>query len=228
MANSVLTNHPEVLRDHAADRRAARRSDRHGAAGQGPELRGHQLARSTSPPPGTSRSPRWSSRRPSGWSSTATTWSSCSIRSRGWPGPTTPKCPHSGKILSGGIDANALQQAEAVLRRGPQGRRRRLADDPRHRPDRHRQPDGRGDLRGVQGHRQHGARTSTAGWSTSASGRRSTSTARGTRREEMLMDPEELPPRLHPPPRAERHEPGRGDGAARPAGCARRRRTPSS
>ena len=26
-----------------------------------------------------------------------------------WPGPGTPKCPHSGKILSGGVDANALQ-----------------------------------------------------------------------------------------------------------------------
>ena len=46
--------------------------------------------------------------------------------------------------------------AEEVLRRGPQHRERRLADDPRHRADRERLEDGRGDLRGVQGHRQHG------------------------------------------------------------------------
>ena len=46
--------------------------------------------------------------------------------------------------------------AEAVLRRRPQHRGRRLADHPRHRADRERLEDGRGDLRGVQGHRQHG------------------------------------------------------------------------
>ena len=47
--------------------------------------------------------------------------------------------------------------AEALLRRRPQHRARRLADDPRHRAGRDRLADGRGDLRGVQGHRQHGA-----------------------------------------------------------------------
>ena len=46
--------------------------------------------------------------------------------------------------------------AEEVLRCRPQHRERRLADHPRHRPDRERLEDGRGDLRGVQGHRQHG------------------------------------------------------------------------
>ena len=46
--------------------------------------------------------------------------------------------------------------AEALLRRRPQHRERRLAHHPRHRPDRERLEDGRGDLRGVQGHRQHG------------------------------------------------------------------------
>ena len=61
------------VRDHAADRRAAGRSHRHGAADQRPALRGDQLARSTKPRPATCRSARWSSRRPSGWSSTATT-----------------------------------------------------------------------------------------------------------------------------------------------------------
>ena len=44
---------------------------------------------------------------------------------------------------------------EALLRRGAQYRGRRLALDHRHRADRYRQPDGRGDLRRVQGHRQH-------------------------------------------------------------------------
>ncbi len=46
--------------------------------------------------------------------------------------------------------------AQALLRRGAQHRGRRFADDHRHRADRHRIADGRRDLRGVQGHRQHG------------------------------------------------------------------------
>ncbi len=46
--------------------------------------------------------------------------------------------------------------AQEVLRRGPQHRVRRLADDPRHGAGRHRLAHGRGHLRGVQGHRQHG------------------------------------------------------------------------
>ena len=47
--------------------------------------------------------------------------------------------------------------AEAVLRRRPQHRGRRLADRPRDGAGRDRLEDGRRDLRGVQGHRQHGA-----------------------------------------------------------------------
>ena len=47
--------------------------------------------------------------------------------------------------------------AEAVLRCGPQRRGGRFAHHPRHRARRDRLQDGRGDLRGVQGHRQHGA-----------------------------------------------------------------------
>ena len=44
------------LRDHAADRRAARRSHRHGAAGEGPQLRSDQLhLRRTSGPPRAGR-----------------------------------------------------------------------------------------------------------------------------------------------------------------------------
>ena len=62
--------------------------------------------------------------------------------------------PSSGKVLTGGVDANALQRPEALLRRRAQHRGRRLAVDHRHRADRHRQPHGRGHLRRVQGHRQ--------------------------------------------------------------------------
>ena len=47
--------------------------------------------------------------------------------------------------------------AEAVPRRRPQHRERRLADDPRDGARRDRLHDGHGHLRGVQGHRQHGA-----------------------------------------------------------------------
>ena len=65
--------------------------------------------------------------------------------------------PASGRILSGGVDAVGAVPAEAVLRCRAQHRGRRLADHPRHRARRDRVEDGRGDLRGVQGHRQHGA-----------------------------------------------------------------------
>ncbi len=46
--------------------------------------------------------------------------------------------PPSGKVLSGGVDSNALAASEAVLRCGPQHRRRRFADHHRHRADRYR------------------------------------------------------------------------------------------
>ena len=62
--------------------------------------------------------------------------------------------PSSGKVLTGGVDANALAAAEALLRRRAQHRGRRVAVDHRHRADRYRIQDGRGYLRGVQGHRQ--------------------------------------------------------------------------
>ncbi len=62
--------------------------------------------------------------------------------------------PPSGKILSGGRRRQRAAAAEAVLRRRAQHRGGRLADHHRHRAGRHRQPHGRGHLRGVQGHRQ--------------------------------------------------------------------------
>ena len=57
--------------------------------------------------------------------------------------------PSSGKVLTGGVDANALQRPKRFLRRGAEYRRRRLAHDYRHRLDRHRFADGRGDLRRI-------------------------------------------------------------------------------
>ena len=71
--------------------------------------------------------------------------------------------PSSGKVLTGGVDANALAAAEALLRRGAQYRRGRFADHHRDRADRHRQPHGRSHLRRVQGHRQLGNRARPQG-----------------------------------------------------------------
>ena len=42
--------------------------------------------------------------------------------------PYNTVIPSSGKVLTGGVDANALQRPEALLRRGAQYRGRRLAD----------------------------------------------------------------------------------------------------
>ena len=64
--------------------------------------------------------------------------------------------PSSGKVLSGGLDANAPPAPAPLLRRGAEHRGGRLAHHHGHRPHRHGLADGRRDLRGVQGHRQHG------------------------------------------------------------------------
>ena len=64
--------------------------------------------------------------------------------------------PHSGKILTGGVDASAMQMPKKFFGAATKGRGRRLADDFRHRPDRHRLEDGRSYFRGIQGHRQYG------------------------------------------------------------------------
>jgi len=61
--------------------------------------------------------------------------------------------PPSGKVLSGGVDSNALQR-QALLWRRPQHRGRRVAFHRRHGAGRNRQPHGRRDLRRIQGHWQ--------------------------------------------------------------------------
>ncbi len=65
---------------------------------------------------------------------------------------------HRRAVLGQGADRRRRRQrtaaAQALLRRRPQHRGRRQPDDHRDRADRHRLAHGRGDLRGVQGHRQ--------------------------------------------------------------------------
>ena len=68
------------------------------------------------------------------------------------------ECPHSGKILSGGLDANALQRPKRFFGSARKIEEARLPDHRGHRADRHRQQDGRRDLRGVQRDRQPGDR----------------------------------------------------------------------
>ena len=65
--------------------------------------------------------------------------------------------PPSGRTLSGGIDPGRPLSAQALFRRCPEHRGGREPDGGLHLLDRYRKPDGRRHLRGVQGHRQHGA-----------------------------------------------------------------------
>ena len=62
--------------------------------------------------------------------------------------------PSSGKVLTGGVDANALQRPKRFFGAARNIEEGGISDHHRDRADRHRQPHGRGDLRGVQGHRQ--------------------------------------------------------------------------
>ena len=62
--------------------------------------------------------------------------------------------PASGKVLSGGVDSNALQRPKRFFGAARNIEAGRLADDRRDRADRHRLAHGRSDLRRVQGHRQ--------------------------------------------------------------------------
>jgi len=100
-----------------AHRRAPRRSHRHAALGQG---RGHQfdIRRARSPP--RSKSPRWSSRRPKRLvehkRDVVILLDSITRLARAY----NTIVPPSGKVLSGGVDSNALQRPEALLRRGAQ------------------------------------------------------------------------------------------------------------
>ena len=62
--------------------------------------------------------------------------------------------PPSGKVLSGGVDSNALQRPKRFFGAAQKHRGRRVADHHLDRARRHRLAHGRSDLRGVQGHGQ--------------------------------------------------------------------------
>jgi transcription termination factor Rho len=102
------------------------------------------------------------------------------------PGGPRHRADHVGRRrLRGAVPA------EEVLRRGPQRRGGRLAHDPRHGAHRDRLQDGRGDLRGVQGHRQHGAAPRPpAGRAPHLPGHRRRRSS--TRHEELLFDRKQL------------------------------------
>ena len=82
--------------------------------------------------------------------------------------------------------------AEAVLRRGAQHRERWLAHHPRDGAGRDRVQDGRGHLRGVQGHREHGAAPVPLASPTAGSSRPSTSTPRAPAARRSSWPSEEL------------------------------------
>ena len=148
------TNYPEMQADHAADRRAARGSDRHAPhrQGRGGRQQPRPRHREPRPPAAVGRRARQAAGR-DGQGRRSCCWTP----SPGWPGPSTSGSATRGRTMSGGVDIKAMDIPEEAVRHGPALRGRRLADDRRHRPDRHRQPHGRVDLPGVQGHRQHGA-----------------------------------------------------------------------
>ena len=137
------------------------------------------------------------------------------------------ECPHSGKILSGGVDANALQRPKRFF-----GSARKVEEggsltiiatalvDTGSRMDEviFEEFKGTGNQEIVLDRKLVDKRI----WPAIDINRS------GTRKEEMLLDPGGTPPRLHPPPGAERHEPARRHGTARPPGCKRPRATPSS
>ncbi len=64
--------------------------------------------------------------------------------------------PSSGKVLTGGVDANALQRPKRFFGAARNIEEGGSLDHHRDGPDRYRLAHGRGDLRGVQGHRQLG------------------------------------------------------------------------
>ena len=179
-----LPRHPP---DGRADRRATRRSHRHEAL----RARPRSLAR----PSTRSRGPH--ARRRDG------------TRARQAPGggrqgrrdPARQHHPPDPRLQPGrpAERPHALRRhrpgrahsAQALLRRGAQHRGGRQADDHRHLPGGYRQPHGRRDLRGVQGHRQHGAHLDRK-----LAERRIFPaidiTRSGTRREELLLDEKAL------------------------------------
>ena len=152
IANAITENDPGHLPDRAADRRAARGGDRHAAQRAGRSGVVH-LRRAGHPP----RAGGGNGDREGQAAGGARQGRGDSARLDHPPGARLQ--PDRAHLRQDPVRRRRFQrpaQAEAVLRRGAQRRARRQPDHRRHRPDRDRQPHGRGDLRGVQGHRQHG------------------------------------------------------------------------
>ncbi len=118
-------------------------------------------ARSSRPPStarrtSTPRSPSWPSSGPSGWSRWARTSSSSSTASPASARAYNLAAPATGRIMSGGIDAGALYPPKkffGAARNVEEGGSLTILATALVETS----SDGRGHLRGVQGHRQHGA-----------------------------------------------------------------------
>ena len=138
--------------DRAADRRAARRSHRHAAHGEGRSDQLH-LRRAAAAPHSGGGNGAGKSQAPG--------------RAQARRGHPARLGHASGARLQrrhAALGQSALRRYRRqrlaapapLLRRRAQHRRGRLAHHHGHGADRYRQPHGRRDLRGVQGHRQHG------------------------------------------------------------------------
>ena len=151
LAHAHRRQPPRGAPDRAAGRRAARRSDRDAAHRA---RRGHQLHLRRA-----RRAPRAGGRdgdraRQAPGRAEEGRGDPARLASPAWPAPTTTCCPRRGKVLTGGVDANALQRPKrffGAARNVEEGGSltiigTALIDT----GSQH----GRGDLRRVQGHRQ--------------------------------------------------------------------------
>ena len=115
------------------------------------------------------------------------------------------ECPTSGKILSGGVDANALTRPKKFF-----GSARKVEEGGSltiiaHRANRYRQPHGRSDFRGIQGHGQPGNHARPPfGRSPHLALDRHQPQRHAPRGD--AAGSRGIPADLHPPPRVERHE----------------------
>ena len=135
--------------------------------------------------------------------------------------------PPSGKVLSGGLDSNALQKPKRFFGAARNIEEGGSLDDHRHGAHRHRVAHGRRDLRGVQGHGQHGnpPRPQAGGQARLPGHRHPEERHAQGRAAHRARGPQ---PDLGPAQGAEPAVARRGDGTAARQDGARPSRTPSS